>query len=342
MTLRGQQVKATLRCSNLLIKLRLLSLVFHQKNNPMHDLNDLVIFAKIVQYGSLTAAADALDIPKSNVSRRLSRLEMEMGVRLVERTTRKLHLTEVGSLYYDHCRRILEEIEHAELSVQQTLAAPRGLLRISATHSTGQALLASVLGRFLAQFPDVKVQLVLTNRRVDLIEEGFDMALRMGPLEESNLVARYLGSSTSYLVASPAYLASRGIPLKPEDLLNHECLTMTDVPQHERWILTRGEESRTINFKARATVNDFMTLRGLAMSGAGIAMLPSYFCSERSEGEMLMPVLPDWRLPVVALNALYPSHRGATPKLRALLDFLVTALHDKLNANPCGTVASQR
>jgi len=304
----------------------------------MHDLNDLVIFAKVVQCGSLTAAADALNIPKSNVSRRLSRLEAEMGVRLLERTTRKLHLTEVGGLYYDHCRRILEEVEHAELSVQQRLEAPRGLLRISATYSTGQALLSPVLGEFMARYPDVKLQLVLTNRRVDLIEEGFDMVLRLGHLEESNLVARYLGSTTAHCVASAAYLERHGRPHQPDELTGHQCLTMTDVPQHERWVFSKGADTRVVNFKAQATVNDFVTLRGMVISGAGIAVLPNYFCAEGVASGKLVPLMEDWSLPVSPLNAVYPSHRGATPKLRALLDFLVVALENKVNTAPCGVV----
>jgi LysR family transcriptional regulator AphB len=309
----------------------------------MHDLNDLVIFARVVQTGSLTAAADVLGIPKSNVSRRLSRLEGEMGVRLLERTTRKLHLTEVGGLYYEHCRRILEEVEHAELSVQQRLEAPRGLLRISASYSTGQALLSPLLGEFMALYPEVTLQLVLTNRRVDLIEEGFDMTIRMGQLEESALVARYLGSTRGDCVASPAYIKRMGMPAAPEDLTAHQCLTMTDVPQHERWTFTGADgEVRTVNFKAQATVNDFVTLRGMLVSGAGIGVLPNYFCAEAVGSGQLVPVLAGWTTPVSAMHALYPSHRGATPKLRALLDFLVTRLEDKINTAPCGIVPSKR
>jgi LysR family transcriptional regulator AphB len=309
----------------------------------MHDLNDLVIFAKVVQTGSLTAAAEALGIPKSNVSRRLSRLEGEMGVRLLERTTRKLHLTEVGGLYYEHCRRILEEVEHAELSVQLRLEAPRGLLRISASYSTGQALLSPLLGEFLARYPEVSLQLVLTNRRVDLIEEGFDLVLRLGQLEESALVARYLGSIRGDCVASPTYIKRMGMPAAPEDLVGHQCLTMTDVPQHERWVFTGPDgAAHTVHLKPQATVNDFVTLRGMLISGAGIGVLPNYFCAEGVASGQLVPVLRDWTLPVSALHAVYPSHRGATPKLRALIDFLVSKLEDKVNTAPCGIVPSKR
>lgn len=304
----------------------------------MLDLNDLAIFARVVQLGSLTAAADSLDIPKSNVSRRLSRLETELGVRLLERTTRKLHLTEVGGLYYEHCKRILEEVEHAELSVQQRLEAPRGLLRLSASYSTGQSLLSPVLGEFMARYPEVKLQLVLTNRRVDLIEEGFDMVLRIGKLEESNLVARYLGSSRIMCVASPAYLQRAGAPARPEDLLQHPCLTMSDIPQSERWTFTGPQGPQTVVLQPQASINDFVTLRGLVLSGAGIGIMPGYFCSEHFASGELVEVLGDWTMPITPIHAIYPSHRGATPKLRALLDFLVETLQPRLNPAPWGQV----
>lgn len=292
----------------------------------MRDLNDLAIFAQVVQSGSLTAAADALDMPKSNVSRRLARLETELGVRLLERTTRKLHLTEVGSLYYEHCRRILEEAEHAELSVQQRLAAPRGLLRISASHSVGQGLLAPILGEFLARYPDVQLQLVLTNRRVDLIEEGFDVVLRIGTLEESNLVARYLCNSSARCYAGPDYVARHGRPSTPQELSQHSCLIMSDMPQPDRWTFTSAQGRETVTVPMRAAVNDFGTLRRMVLANAGIALIPDHLCEQDVEAKRLVRLLPDWSLPPTALHAVYPSHRGATPKLRALLDFLVEQL----------------
>lgn len=292
----------------------------------MRDLNDLAIFAQVVQSGSLTAAANALDMPKSNVSRRLARLETELGVRLLERTTRKLHLTEVGSLYYEHCRRILEEAEHAELSVQQRLAAPRGLLRISASHSVGQGLLAPILGEFLARYPDVQLQLVLTNRRVDLIEEGFDVVLRIGTLEESNLVARYLCNSSARCYAGPDYVARHGRPSTPQELSQHSCLIMSDMPQPDRWTFTSAQGRETVTVPMRAAVNDFGTLRRMVLANAGIALIPDHLCEQDVEAKRLVRLLPDWSLPPTALHAVYPSHRGATPKLRALLDFLVEQL----------------
>ncbi len=308
---------------------------FPKQNNPMHDLNDLVIFAKVVQSGSLTAAANALDIPKSNVSRRLSRLEEELGVRLLERTTRKLHLTEVGGLYYEHCRRILEEVEHAELSVQQRLEAPRGQLRIGASFSVGQGLLGPILGEFIARYPEVSVQLELTNRRVDLIEEGYDLVLRVGKLEESNLVARYLGNSQLVCFASKAYLDQHGRPQHPQELVKHHCLTMSDMPNPERWTFYGPNGEETVQVQSRAAVNDFATLRVMAAAGAGVAISPGYLCRAGLLAGDLEQVLPDWPLVPGGIHAVYPSHRGATPKLRALLDFLVEKLAPVISSHPC-------
>lgn len=305
----------------------------------MHDLNDLAIFAKVVQAGSLTAAADVLGIPKSNVSRRLSRLEEALGVRLLERTTRKLHLTEVGALYYQHCLRILEELEHAELSVQQRLDSPRGLLRVSASHSVGRGLLAPVLGNFLALYPDVQVHMELTNRRVDLIEEGFDLVLRIGKLEESNLVARYLGSAHMICCATPEYLKQAPALIQPQDLLNHSCLTMADMPQADRWTFSGVGGDVTVNVSTRASVNDFDTLREMSLAHAGIYIAPAYSCTENIASGRLAEVLQGWHLPSTAIHAVYPSHRGATPKLRALIDFLVENLQPILNSAPCVKVS---
>lgn len=296
----------------------------------MRDLNDLAIFAQVVQSGSLTAAADALGMPKSNVSRRLARLETELGVRLLERTTRKLHLTEVGALYYEHCRRILEEAEHAELSVQQRLAAPRGLLRISASHSVGQGLLAPIVGEFLARYPDVQLQLALTNRRVDLIEEGFDVVLRIGTLEESNLVARYLGDSVLQCYAGADYVARHGQPQSPQELKQHSCLIMSDMPQADRWTFVGPGGRETVTVPTRAAVNDFSTLCRMAAANAGIALVPNYLCEPGLHSGRLVPLLPEWTLAPTPIHAVYPSHRGATPKLRALLDFLVEQLQPAL------------
>ena len=180
----------------------------------MNDLNDMAVFAKVVETGGFTMAGEAIDMPKSNVSRRVSRLEERLGVRLLERTTRKIRMTELGEIYYTHCRRIIEEAEHADARVSQALEIPRGQLRVSASVTVGQNIISPVLGQFVKEYPEVKVQMTLANRRVDLVEEGFDIAVRVGQLEDSSLVARLLGKSELALFASPDYLKRAGEPKK--------------------------------------------------------------------------------------------------------------------------------
>lgn len=298
----------------------------------MQDLNDMVIFARVVQAGGFTAAADMLDLPKSNVSRRVARLEGELGVRLLERTTRKIHVTEVGEIFYRYCQLIIEEAEHAEASVNSMMAGPRGVLRVSASVSTGQQLLAPILSEFLLQYPDVQLQLELSNRRIDLIEEGFDLSIRIGPLADSRLVARSLGKSRLYLYASNRYLERMGTPTMPHELIEHRLLLMDDTFSDRVLPLLgpRGEEKLVL--KPNSTANDFRTLHQLACEGVGIAVLPHYMCLEDVKMKCLTRVIPEWEVPPVNFHAIYPSHRGATPKLRVFLDFIVERFNERLEA----------
>lgn len=297
----------------------------------MHNINAMVIFAKVVQAGGFTAAANALGLPKSNISRHVSRLENELNVRLLERSTRRIRLTEIGEIYYRHCQRVIEEVEQAELSVNQMLEGPRGVLRVSASVTSGQQLLSPILSGFLLKYPDVQLQLELSNRRIDLIEEGFDLAIRIGPLADSRLVSRYLGKSRLYLYASKQYTERMGEPVVPHELTDHQLLLMDEMGLDDTLLLLgpRGEEKLIV--KPYCTVNDFHTLHQLTSDGVGITVLPHYMCNEDIKKRGLLRVLPDWEVPPVDFHALYPSHRGATPKLRTFLDFIVEKLSRRLN-----------
>jgi len=297
----------------------------------MHNINAMVIFAKVVQAGGFTAAANALGLPKSNISRHVSRLENELNVRLLERSTRRIRLTEIGEIYYRHCQRVIEEVEQAELSVNQMLEGPRGVLRVSASVTSGQQLLSPILSGFLLKYPDVQLQLELSNRRIDLIEEGFDLAIRIGPLADSRLVSRYLGKSRLYLYASKKYTERMGEPVVPHELTDHQLLLMDEMGLDDTLLLLgpRGEEKLIV--KPYCTVNDFHTLHQLTSDGVGITVLPHYMCNEDIKKRGLLRVLPDWEVPPVDFHALYPSHRGATPKLRTFLDFIVEKLSRRLN-----------
>ncbi len=294
-------------------------------DNLSRDLNELAVFAHVVEHGGFSAAAEATHLPKSNISRRIANLEKRLGVRLLERTTRKVHVTEIGQIYYQHCRRMLDEANHADLCVEHAIETPRGTLRVSASVTTGQQLLAPIANEFIAKYPEVQLELVLANRQVDVIEEGFDLVVRIGALQDSSLVTRSLGRCGLFLYASPEYLDAQGVPQEPEDLKNHDLLAMDDGHTKNQWTLSSGDTTKQVSLKTRVSVNDFSTLRSLAAQGAGITVLPGYM-HVGDYKKRLVRVLGDWSVPSVEFHAMFPSHRGATPKVRAFLDFLVVRL----------------
>ncbi len=285
------------------------------------EIDAMVVFANIVEQGGITAAAKVMKLPKSNVSRRLAQLEHRLGVRLLERTTRKIHVTEIGQIYYQHCRRIVEEAEHADLSISRTLEVPRGTLRVSASVTVGQNLIGPMLPEFMKLFPDVLISLQLSNRRVDLIEEGFDLAIRVGALSDSSLISRRVGVSELGVYASPKYLRRLAAPVLPADLIDHDCLIMSDEETGHVWRLVGPSGRKNTSVRARAVVNDFAVLQRMLLDGIGIALLPDYI-AHASKGK-LTRVLPEWSIPSVELHAIYPSHRGATPKMRVFLDWVI-------------------
>ena len=295
------------------------------RDNQIRDLNELAVFTYVVEHGGFTAAAEATQLPKSNISRRIASLEERLGVRLLERTTRKVHVTEIGDIYYRHCRRMLDEADDADLYVEQAMEIPRGTLRVSATVNVGQHLIAPMAAEFMAQYPEVQFELVWTNRLIDVIDEGFDLTIRIGALQDSSLVARRLGQWRLFLYASAEYLKARGTPQNPEDLQDHDCLVMSDMRASNQWMLSKGGITEQVVLTPRASVNDFDTLRRMVADGGGIAILPNYmhFGDYHSR---LVRVLDDWTGRLTELHAIFPSHRGATPKVRAFLDFLIVRL----------------
>ncbi|TQV88508.1 LysR family transcriptional regulator [Aliikangiella coralliicola] len=297
----------------------------------MANLNDMMVFASVVDKGSFTAAANAYELPKSNISRKVSRLEEHLGVRLLERSTRKLHLTEIGEIYYRHCVRIQEEIESARLSIDKMAASPIGQLNICASITVGQNFISRHLHGFQQKYPQVTLNLQLTNRRVDVIEEGFDLVLRVGDLKDSNLVARRLCQSELMLFASPEYLKRKPKLTNPDALSHHQCLHASTVSQKPQWRLLKNQAENNkkesiVDFKPAFICDDFTVLRKMAINGAGIARLPSYICRQAINERKLVRVLPDWAFKTVDIYALFPSHKGATPKVRVFIDYLIESL----------------
>jgi DNA-binding transcriptional LysR family regulator len=284
------------------------------------DLNEILVFARVVQKGSYTAAAAELDMPKSTVSRRVSDLEDRLNARLLQRTTRKLSLTDVGRTYYEYCARIVAEIEDAERAVTSLQDTPRGLLRV--TCGPNSVYLAPIITDYLKQYPEVSLELVCTTRRVDLVEERFDLGIRAGTLPDSTLIARSLGRVSWWLVAAPAYLKKRGRPRTPEELAKHDCMffgpALGDVgPQLEK----DGAVAR-LAVSPRMTVNEMEILNAAAKTGLGIALLPAFQCVEDLHARRLERVLHGWNAPSVPLQAVYPSTRHLSPKVKTFVEHL--------------------
>ncbi len=291
----------------------------------MHDTNDMLFFAEVVERGGFAAAGRTLGMPKSTLSRRVAELESRLGVRLLQRTTRKLSLTEVGEVYLRHCLAVRDAAEAAAEAVEQVHTAPRGTLRVACPVTLAQSTLGPIMGLFLARYPLVKVDMRVSNRVVDLVEEGVDVALRVRPsLDDSgSLVVKKLGESTSCLVASPAQLHRQGRPSQPQDLLHMDTLAMNAVDGRATLrLLGPGGASYTLEHQPRYVADDLLTLKFAALHGTGMCFMPDYMCRREVDDGRLVHVLPGWAPPRGIFHAVYPSRRGLAPAVRAFLDFL--------------------
>ncbi|SEU28363.1 LysR family transcriptional regulator [Stigmatella erecta] len=285
------------------------------------DLNELLVFAKVVQAGSFTSAARGLRMPKSTVSRKVSELEERVGAQLLQRTTRKLRLTDVGQAYYEHCARIVAEAEQAELAVTRMQSAPHGLLRVTAPLAFN--FMGTMIAEFLAGYPEVQIEMVCTDRTVDLVEEGFDLAVRAGKLaDSSSLIARRLGSIERVAMASPRYIQERGVPKSPKELAAHDCLLFGAGASGNVWTLHSGSRTAEVPIRARLTVNEPDMLRAVALAGFGIALLPNTHYAKDIDAGRLQRLLPEWSSPGAPVNAVYPATRHHSPKVMAFVDFL--------------------
>lgn len=293
------------------------------------DYNDYALYALVVEHGGYAAVERETGIPKSRLSRRVSALEESLGVRLLQRSTRQFGVTEVGQKVYQHARAMREEAEAARNAVEQVVGVPRGVLRISAPVAIAQQQLAAVLPGFMQQYPDVRLQVQVSNRRVDVIDEGIDMALRVRTRvdDDPGLIVRPFGTICELLVASPVYLARAGEPQSPEQLVQHSILSMNDEPGAQRWELRDADgQIQRIEFEPRFTAKDFPLLSSLALGGLGIALLPQSVCAQWLASGQLRRVLPGWNLPLGILHAVFASRRGMLPALRALIDHLAETL----------------
>jgi DNA-binding transcriptional LysR family regulator len=293
----------------------------------MQDLNDMLFFAEVVDRGSFAAAGRALAVPKSKMSRRVADLESRLGVRLLQRTTRKLSLTQAGEIYHRHCVAMREQAEAADEAVAQVQSEPRGTVRVTCPVTLAQTTLGPILPRFLAAHPQVRVEMEVTNRFIDLVQEGVDVALRVRANldDSSSLVARSLGETDSVLVASPQLLQRFGAPAEVESLHKLPTIAMSAADGRASWhLFGPGGAEFELQHRPVYTANDLIALKIAAMQGTGITMLPDYLCSDELRRGELVPVLPGWAPPVAMVLAVFPSRRGMVPAVRRFIDFLLS------------------
>lgn len=295
----------------------------------LQDLNDLYFFAAVVEHQGFSAAGRALGIPKSRLSKRVAQLEERLGVRLLQRTTRRFVVTDVGERFYAHCRAVLEEAQAAQDAVDELRAEPRGVVRLSCPVALAQTVLAYLLPDFLAQYPKMQVRMLASDRRVDIISEGIDLAIRVrSKLDtDANLVIRSFGQSRTLLVASPRLLDTRGRPVVPDDLAQLPALSMREHEGAQLWELNGANaEHVSVEVHARLICGDFAVLLEATRRGLGVALLPEFVCAPAVASGELEVVLPQWSAPQGTMHFVYPSRRGMLPGVRALVDFLAEQL----------------
>jgi DNA-binding transcriptional LysR family regulator len=288
----------------------------------MDKLGAMNAFAKVVALGSFAEAARALGTTRSAASKAVIELEHVLGARLLDRTTRRVRPTEAGLAYYERCLDIVARVEETELEVARLHGEPRGVLRLNGPASFGALHLAPAVAEFMGLNPKLRVELTLTDRLIDPIEEGADVTIRIAELTDSSLIAKKLAPARRAFVASPDYVASRGEPLAPDDLARHACLTYGHTTALQRWKIVRGGEAASVPVDSVLCSNSGDALRSAALAGRGIAFLPTFLVGPDIEAGRLRTVLDRFPQPALGVHALYASNRYLAAKTRAFIDFL--------------------
>ncbi len=289
----------------------------------MENLTDIAVFVQVVESSSFTAAAERLGLSRSVVSKYISRLEDRLGARLLNRTTRRLSLTEAGQSFFTRSQRGLQEIEAAEAEVSHLQQIPRGKLRINTPMSFGILHIAPGLPGFVDQHPEVSVDINLDDRQVDLIEEGFDLAIRIAELPDSSLIARRIGPCRHVVCASPNYIQKNGSPRTPDDLRRHNALTYRyqDSPNEWRFLTPEGRYT-SVPITGLIQMNNSLAIREAVLNGAGITLTPSFIVGEDIKAGRLEQLLPEYRAQEISIYAVYPERRHLLPKVQAFIDFM--------------------
>ncbi len=289
-------------------------------------MEDTRVFLAVVEEGSFSAAAKLLGVPKSSVSRRVANLEESLATKLLQRTTRTLSLTDAGKGYFERCRRAFEQLHDAEQTLEHLASEPRGVLKVTAPSSFGYAALHQLVEDYQARYPGVSLVVELSNRRVDLVAEGFDVALRAGPLDDSTLVARRVMTDGFELVASPSYLERRGAPRTLADLAQHDCLAFHGQEPYVTWTLTGPNGTESVRVAAHLVSNDLAFLEAAARRGAGVALLPGLTTRTSLRQGQLVRLLPGYTTQQGHISVVYPSAAYLSPKTKAFVEMAVEYL----------------
>lgn len=279
-------------------------------------------FVAVVESGSFTQAAKRVGISTAQVSRLIGQLEKRLATKLLYRTTRKVSVTEAGQVYYQHCRQVLDGLEEAERTLTQLHATPRGKLRITAPITYGESVLAPLLNDFVLQYPELEVQLQLSNQKLDLVEESFDLAIRLGKLDNSSMMAKRLASRKLFLCASPGYIQTYGMPHTLSELNRHNCLLGT----LDFWRFKQDGKERSLRVSGSLRYNSGNALLDAVLKGLGLVQLPDFYVQDHLDSGQLLELLPEFQPDDEGIWALYPHNRHLSPKVRMLVDFLQTQL----------------
>lgn len=291
----------------------------------MDQLTAFADFIHIAESGSFSAVAREQGATQPAISRRIARLEKQLGIRLIQRSTRSLSLTDEGREFLEHARRVLAAVAEAEAAVADRRAAPSGLVRLTTPEALGRVLITPLIVRLLSTLPMLRLELVLSDAVIDLVENGIDVAIRAGAIADSALIARRIGSSRRCCVAAPAYLAAHGVPATPAELAGHECILFQPGEHRGEWQLNGPAGPLTVRTRGRLAVDALDAARSATLAGAGIAQLPEWLIREDLAAGRLQPLLVDFEPERVVLYALYPSRRFLAPRTRAVIDFLADA-----------------
>lgn len=287
------------------------------------DLNELAIFVKVADEGTFTAAGRALGLPKSTVSRKVASLEERLEIRLIQRTTRKVALTDAGRRFYERCRSIIDAIGDAEREVGDLGEVPRGRLRVTGPLDFGEMALTQPVLAFTRKYPEVRLEFEVSQRVVDLVGEGYDLAIRIGSLRDSTMIARKLTSIDAAIVASPGYLEAHGTPKHPRELSDHRMVVFSPAPSAFQWHLHGPDETISLGVDGAITSNHFAVVRDAVLDGQGIAVVPSFAACEAIRDGRMVQILKEWKSDPSDVHAVYPTGRHLSPTMRAFIDHLI-------------------